>query len=218
MIWIRLQCSDRHAPYLSRFDRGVCLFHDFAPRLQTDLGLFEEEAQTLRAHALLKIIKKPMTNFLVALCRPRQKDGFLDGTAPRSLDYVVREIDKQFCKFQGVGRGITFDNFVKSTGENFYSARLRGLHVIKKVYIALRRSDGAIAGPYPVIIGDNEYEVAPQVALDIVPYVGGEAERTHYAFGPSDAWSLLARVLAIRPRGERVEIAAVGEHDGVHVN
>jgi sulfur carrier protein ThiS len=84
-------------------------------------------------------------------------------------------------------------------------------------YIALRRSDGAIAGPYPVTIGGSEYELVPQVPLGIDPYVGGDAERTHYAFGPSDAWSLFARVLAIRPRGERVEIAAVGEHDGVHV-
>jgi hypothetical protein len=85
-------------------------------------------------------------------------------------------------------------------------------------YIALRRFDGAIAGPYPVIPGETGYEAVPQGPLDIAPYTGGEAERTHYAFGPSDAWSLFARVLAIRPRGERVEIAAVGEHDGVHVN
>ena len=85
-------------------------------------------------------------------------------------------------------------------------------------YLALRRPDGAIAGPYPVIPGETDYEAVPQAPLDIEPYTGGEAERTHYAFGPSDAWSLFARVLAIRPRGERVEIACVGEHDAVHVN
>ena len=58
--------------------------------------------------------------------------------------------------------------------------------------------------------------MVPQAPLDIEPYLGSEAERTHYAFGPSDAWSLFARVLAIRPRGERVEIWCVGEHDAVH--
>ncbi|MBF0355952.1 MAG: phage tail protein [Alphaproteobacteria bacterium] len=85
-------------------------------------------------------------------------------------------------------------------------------------YIALRRSDGSIAGPYQVLPGEDEYEAVPQAPLGFTPYVGGEAERTHYAFGPGDAWSLQARVLAIRPRGERVEIACVGEHDAVHVN
>lgn len=85
-------------------------------------------------------------------------------------------------------------------------------------YIALRRADGSIAGPYPVLQGEAADAATPQAPLDIEPYLGGEAERTHYAFGPSDAWSLFARVLAIRPRGERVEIAAVGEHDAVHVN
>jgi len=84
--------------------------------------------------------------------------------------------------------------------------------------IALRRPDGSIAGPYPVIPGDGDDEALPQAPLDLEPYVGGEAERTHYAFGPSEAWSLFARVLSIRPRGERVEIAAVGEDDAVHVN
>ncbi|MEO5338553.1 MAG: phage tail protein, partial [Magnetospirillum sp. WYHS-4] len=52
-------------------------------------------------------------------------------------------------------------------------------------YLALRRPDGAIAGPYPVISGETDYEAVPQAPLDIEPYTGGEAERTHYAFGPS---------------------------------
>ena len=73
--------------------------------------------------------------------------------------------------------------------------------------IALRRPDGSIVGPYPIIPGDGDDEALPQAPLELDPYTGGEAERTHYAFGPSDAWSLFARVLAIRPRGERVEIA-----------
>ena len=52
--------------------------------------------------------------------------------------------------------------------------------------------------------------------LDFEPYTGAEEERTHFAFGPGEAWGLRARVLAVRPRGEQVEITAVGEDARVH--
>ena len=42
------------------------------------------------------------------------------------------------------------------------------------------------------------------------------AERTHFAFGVAEQWSLLARVIAVRPRGEQVEITCVAEHPAVH--
>ena len=42
------------------------------------------------------------------------------------------------------------------------------------------------------------------------------AERTHFAFGIAEQWSLLARVIAVRPRGEQVEITCVAEHPAVH--
>ena len=52
--------------------------------------------------------------------------------------------------------------------------------------------------------------------LDITPYTGAEEERTHFAFGPGEEWGMRARVLAVRPRGEQVEITAVGEDARVH--
>ena len=43
-------------------------------------------------------------------------------------------------------------------------------------------------------------------------------ERTHYAFGTQDKWSVYARVTGIRPRSNQVEITAVIEDDRVHQN
>lgn len=83
-------------------------------------------------------------------------------------------------------------------------------------YIALRRRDGTVSGPWPVGPGADDRRVVLAEDLDFTPYTGASEERTHYAFGPSDAWSLFARVLAIRPRGELVEIACVGEDARVH--
>ena len=51
---------------------------------------------------------------------------------------------------------------------------------------------------------------------DLEPYTGAEEERTHFAFGAGETWGLRARVLAVRPRGEQVEITAVGEDTRVH--
>lgn len=83
-------------------------------------------------------------------------------------------------------------------------------------YLALRRGDGSVAGPFPVAPGETSDRVVPQAPLDVEPYLGGESERTHYAFGPGEAWSLPARVLTVRPRGERVEIWCVGEDARIH--
>ena len=52
--------------------------------------------------------------------------------------------------------------------------------------------------------------------LDLDPYTGADEERTHFAFGAGEAWGLRARVMAVRPRGEQVEITAVGEDARVH--
>ena len=48
------------------------------------------------------------------------------------------------------------------------------------------------------------------------PETGLSAERTHFAFGVAEQWSLLARVIAVRPRGEQMEITCVAEHSAVH--
>ena len=83
-------------------------------------------------------------------------------------------------------------------------------------YLALRKRDGSLSGPWPVLPGGDERSVLLNEDLDLVPYTGTEEERTHFAFGPGEAWGLRARVLAVRPRGEQVEITAVGEDARVH--
>ena len=83
-------------------------------------------------------------------------------------------------------------------------------------YIALRRRDGSLSGPWPATPGADERTVELGEDLDLEPYTGTEEERTHFAFGPGEEWGLRARVLAVRPRGEQVEITAVGEDARVH--
>ena len=83
-------------------------------------------------------------------------------------------------------------------------------------YLALRRRDGSLSGPWSVKPGGGDRTVILSENLDIAPYTGADEERTHFAFGPGEAWALRARVLAVRPRGEQVEITAVGEDDRVH--
>ena len=83
-------------------------------------------------------------------------------------------------------------------------------------YLALRRRDGGLSGPWPVESGADERTVVLSEDLDLEPYTGADEERTHFAFGAGEAWGLRARVMAVRPRGEQVEITAVGEDARVH--
>ncbi len=83
-------------------------------------------------------------------------------------------------------------------------------------YLALRRRDGSLSGPWPVAPGADARTVVLSEDLDLEPYTGAEEERTHFAFGAGEAWGLRARVMAVRPRGEQVEITAVGEDARVH--
>jgi hypothetical protein len=86
-------------------------------------------------------------------------------------------------------------------------------------YLALRRRDGGLAGPYRVeaVPGDPTL-VRALDPLAVTPYTGGSEERTYFSFGPGKAWAQSARVLAIRPRAEQVEITAVAEDARVHIN
>ena len=83
-------------------------------------------------------------------------------------------------------------------------------------YIALRRRDGSLSGPWPIAPGGDERTVVLSEDPDLEPYTGADEERTHFAFGPGEEWGLRGRVLAVRPRGEQVEITAVGEDARVH--
>lgn len=87
-------------------------------------------------------------------------------------------------------------------------------------YVALRQRDGSPAGPYVCSqTADARVIVLTDWALgtDPAPDVGTTRERTHVAFGPSQAQYARARVLAIRPRGmSTAQIEAVIESDYVH--
>ncbi len=84
-------------------------------------------------------------------------------------------------------------------------------------YIALRRRDGSLAGPFAVeAVTGNDRRVHLLEAIDITPYTDTSEERTHFAFGAGDTWGTKARVIAIKPRGEHVEITTVAEDGRVH--
>lgn len=84
-------------------------------------------------------------------------------------------------------------------------------------YIALRKRDGSVDGPFSVTAGAAENQVVLGTSPTFTPYTGGAEERTHVTFGWASTWSQLAKVIAIRPRGlYSVEIEAVGEDPSVH--
>lgn len=83
-------------------------------------------------------------------------------------------------------------------------------------FISLRKADGSVSGPWLVLPGETPSQVVLQDELDFTPYTGELQERTHIAFGAGEKWSTLARVTAVRPRGELVETSAVAENPVVH--
>lgn len=83
-------------------------------------------------------------------------------------------------------------------------------------YVALRQKNGSLSGPYVVTAGtlNTEVVLCEEPNMDIL--TGTDAERTHFAFGTADKWSVFARVTGIRPRSDKVEITAVIEDERVH--
>lgn len=84
--------------------------------------------------------------------------------------------------------------------------------------IGLRRQDGSPCGAIPVSPGGGDAYLVRVGPLPVLPYTGGEAERTRYALGGGAAWSRIIRVTSVRPRGGRVEITGMVEDDRIHVN
>ena len=83
-------------------------------------------------------------------------------------------------------------------------------------YLALRQKNGSLSGPYVVMPGALNTEVVLSEEPDIAILTGTDTERTHFAFGIADKWSVYARVTGIRPRSDKVEITAVIEDSRVH--
>ena len=84
-------------------------------------------------------------------------------------------------------------------------------------YIALRRKNGSLMGPYECTKGASERVVILASDPDEEPNTGMDYERTHVSFGWGSSVFLRARIVSIRPRGvNQVEIEAVNEDDAVH--
>ena len=83
-------------------------------------------------------------------------------------------------------------------------------------YVALRQKNGSLSGPYVVTAGTLNTEVVLSEEADMDIFTGTDTERTHFAFGTANKWSVFARVTGIRPRSDKVEITAVIEDERVH--
>jgi hypothetical protein len=84
-------------------------------------------------------------------------------------------------------------------------------------YAGLRTASGGVSGPWVVTMGATADALVFEDVPDLTLALGGDAERTHVAFGLGEAWRQPARVLAVRPRGlHLVEIEAINEDAGVH--
>ena len=83
-------------------------------------------------------------------------------------------------------------------------------------YLALRKKNGSLSGPYKVTAGEQSNEVVLAKLPDIEILTGSDVERTHFAFGIADKWSILARVTGVRPRSTQIEITATIEDSRVH--
>ena len=87
--------------------------------------------------------------------------------------------------------------------------------------IVLRRRDGSLSGPWQaapwgVSPGEDATQVLLEEEINFTPSTGSSEERTHFSFGVGEHWGALARVLAVQPRGEQIEITAVVENALVH--
>ena len=85
-------------------------------------------------------------------------------------------------------------------------------------YIAFRERAGDPTNAVRVTAGATANEVVLVEALPgFLWYIGLDGERTTFAFGPGDAWSMRCRVVApISPRGTTIELNAVVENMLVH--
>ena len=87
-----------------------------------------------------------------------------------------------------------------------------------KNVLALREKNGSLSGPYEVTATELNTEVMLKTQPSIEILTASGMERTHFAFGTTDKWSVYARVTGIRPRSNQVEITAVIEDNRVHQN
>jgi sulfur carrier protein ThiS len=84
-------------------------------------------------------------------------------------------------------------------------------------YIAFRKRNGSMSGPWLVGAGADDHQVIlVETITNFQPYLGGDAEPSHFAFGSIDTIYQRARIGGIQPRGDTVQLTAIAEDDYVH--
>jgi len=84
-------------------------------------------------------------------------------------------------------------------------------------YVALRKRDGTMAGPFEATAGDDERKLV--IGAGTLPTIdtAGDRERTHIAFGKGENWAAKLKIVAVRPRHDLVvELAAVDDDPRVY--
>ncbi len=132
----------------------------------------------------------------------------LEGLIPSYGDLIA--ITHDMAKWGQGGEVITKQGLTLSLSEpvSFTEGQIH--------YVALRKKNGSLSGPFIVTPGSLKTEIVLSEEPEMEILTGTDAERTHFAFGVADKWSVFARVTGIRPRSDKVEITAVIEDERVH--
>ena len=76
-------------------------------------------------------------------------------------------------------------------------------------YLALRKSDGTLSGPYVVTPGE-EFEAVLASDLDFTPVLNGRQEPPFFMFGSAERWCFPALIKDVNPQGtSKVSVKAV---------
>lgn len=86
-------------------------------------------------------------------------------------------------------------------------------------YMALRRPNGSVSGPYVVSQTSSSDAVLLAADLDFVPVLDGSMEPPLFMFGTAETWCIPALVKDIKPQGtERVAVDAVNYDERVYAD
>ena len=93
-------------------------------------------------------------------------------------------------------------------------------HSGRKHYIALRARNGSPVGPFLVLTGADKSRLrfSEEPTSEVSSLLSGavDGERVHFSFGPDNDWRRLARVIAVKPQGNNIQLTAVLEDSRVH--
>lgn len=86
-------------------------------------------------------------------------------------------------------------------------------------FIALRKSDGTLSGPYVATQGQTDNEVEIDDDLDFTPVLDGSQEPPLFQFGTAERWTEPVLIAEIQPQGmDRVDVAAVNYDERVYLS